>query len=367
MRPLAILAALCATLAATEARACSVPVFRYALERWKPGAFPAAIYHRGELTPGQTAAIEKLRAANVTASLVDLDAADADSVAEYEKHGKGRLPFVVVRHPDAESSAAPAFVGALDDPALARFLDSPARRTIARKLTSGDSAVWVLLLSGDRKADDDAEKLLRAELSRLEKQIVLPEQPEDGSMLLTGVPLKVAFSVVRVSRADAGESAFVRMLLDSEDDLDKAKGPIALPVFGRGRALVALEGETLCAKEIERAAKFLCGACSCRVKELNPGTDLLTSADWDGLLDAEPVAEPTPKKEAAREEVAAVTIPPGRTVPAEPTPPATAYAEPPAEARECACRAWLYGAAGACAALALGCGAWAVFARRSRG
>src|SRR5262249_23861383 len=149
--------------------------------------------------------------------------------------------------------------------------------------------------SGDEKADDAAAKLLDRELARLQKEIELPEQPEEGSMLLTALPLKVSFPVVRLDRTKPEEAAFVRMLLDSDEDLDKAKGPIVLPIFGRGRTLVGLEGESLTARQIESSAKFLCGACSCRVKELNPGKDLLIATNWDELLGAR--AE-EPKEEA---------------------------------------------------------------------
>ena len=38
---------------ATSADACSVPVFRYALERWQPDLFQAIVVHRGALTSEQ--------------------------------------------------------------------------------------------------------------------------------------------------------------------------------------------------------------------------------------------------------------------------------------------------------------------------
>ena len=36
------------------------------------------------------------------------------------------------------------------------------------------------------------------------------------------------------------------------------------------------------------AAEFVCAPCSCRVKELNPGVDLLLTADWKALLENPP-------------------------------------------------------------------------------
>src|SRR5262249_42605094 len=124
------------------------------------------------------------------------------------------------------------------------------------------------------------------------------------------------------------------------------------PIFGRGRALCSLEGKALAAKDIEEAARFLCGACSCQVKELNPGVDLLIAADWDELIEAEP--GPVPLTRVAVEPTP--SIPPGETA-EEPAP------DEPA-ARDCHCRLWLWGG-GAAAALVL-LGTWVLRGRVSR-
>lgn len=358
MRPatLIVLSILCV---AADARACSVPVFRYALERWKPARYPAHVFHRGPLSEAQKATLAKLDVpANLDVTAVDLDEADADALALWKRHGKeDALPFVVVRYPDAEMDQPPLWSGKLDK-TLAPLLDSPARREVVKGLTRGDSVVWVLMLSGDEKADETAAKLLDKELARLQQEITLPEQADDvESMLLTAVPLKVAFSVVRLDRTRPEEAVFVRTLLDSDADLDKANGPIALPIFGRGRALVGLEGESLTARQIEAAAKFLCGACSCRVKELNPGMDLLMAADWDDLIGGK--AE-EPAKEGATEPTAP-TIPPGKkVVPIEPATSSSNYLP------ECQpCRLTLYAGVGGGGVLALLCGAWLLYRRRA--
>ena len=70
-----------------------------------------------------------------------------------------------------------------------------------------------------------------------------------------------------------------------------------LRIFGRGRALDALIGKGINADTIAEAAKFLCGACSCQVKRLNPGVDLLIAANWDTILNAEDAAQPSRKGE----------------------------------------------------------------------
>src|SRR5258707_1791889 len=101
MRSAAWLTALCALALAGEARACSVPVFRYALERWKPSPYPVHVFHRGPLSESQKATLAKLEdpavPVNLKLSVVDLDEAEADAKALWQKHGKDRaLPFVVV-------------------------------------------------------------------------------------------------------------------------------------------------------------------------------------------------------------------------------------------------------------------------------
>jgi hypothetical protein len=40
--------------------ACNVPVFRYALEHWRPDPFRATVFHRGPLTDGQQALVARI-------------------------------------------------------------------------------------------------------------------------------------------------------------------------------------------------------------------------------------------------------------------------------------------------------------------
>jgi hypothetical protein len=74
------------------------------------------------------------------------------------------------------------------------------------------------------------------------------------------------------------------MLVRAEPDLAERSDPMAFPVFGRGRALLPLVGPGITAENIRDSAAFLVGPCSCQIKELNPGFDLLLSAFWDQLI-----------------------------------------------------------------------------------
>jgi len=61
---------------------------------------------------------------------------------------------------------------------------------------------------------------------------------------------------------------------------------MAFPVFGRGRALYALVGDGINKETIGEACVFLATACTCMVKEQNPGTDLILAADWGEISDS---------------------------------------------------------------------------------
>jgi hypothetical protein len=289
-------------LSAAVAVTCSVPVFRYALEHWPADPFQVAVFHRGPLTAEQTAVLDELRIAegarpNVVARRVDLDAGDvppewAALVAGVPADAKA---WLMARFPFSSGIRAPVLSAPFEPDTLRNLIDSPARATLARRIAEGESAVWVLLESGDREADDAAEKLLQDRLDYLASVMTLPKLDEsDIANGLVSVPeedLRLEFSVLRVARDDPAEAAFVSMLLLSEDGLDDIDETMVFPVFGRGRSLYALVGAGIRQETIESAAAFLTGKCSCQVKEQNPGVDLLVKADWDAAAKASPVLD----------------------------------------------------------------------------
>jgi hypothetical protein len=174
----------------------------------------------------------------------------------------------------------------------AKFLvDSPARREIARRILEGHSAVWVLVQSGDRAKDTAAGILLQKTLRDLQQTLKLPVAQgsaplsRDDPARSIQPPLQLRFSLLTVSRRDPAESVFIRLLLHSEQDLDRyASEPMVFPIYGRGRILYALVGKGITRENLQEAGKFLVGFCSCEAKEQNPGTDLLMAADWEAHL-----------------------------------------------------------------------------------
>ena len=291
------------------ASACSVPVFRYALERWPPDLYEVVVFHRGALTGPPRALVDRLEKmtatydspVNVAVKTVDL----AEEVGEgrkilWEAQEGAKLPWVVVRYPRIPDRSA--WSGPLEGAAIEAVLDSPVRREIGRRIARGDTAVWVLLESGDPAADDAASRLLDAELKKLVNVLEQPApaddagpKPEPGSGPKTRpaadpitddtTPVAVAFSMLRLSRRDPAETVLVNMLLDSEPDLRTFDEPIAFPVFGRGRVLWALVGRGINESTILESGAFLAGPCSCVVKVENPGTDLLMTMDWEAAAE----------------------------------------------------------------------------------
>jgi hypothetical protein len=283
-------------LGAAEARACMIPVFRYALERWAASPYEVVVFHRGELEQVDREALEEFAKmpANLVIRLVDLGAGAAAEDEALWKHQGGRaaneLPWAVVRYPESGDKAPVVWAGKVQKTRLIEQVDSPARRELSRRLMAGDSCVWVVLGSADQEKDQRVAAELEAELKRLEKSLKLPEIAPDGPQLNSPLPLKIRFSVLRVARDDPRETALVRMLKVAEPDLAQSDDTLVIPVIGRGRAVSALAGSRINGARIGAFAEFVCGQCSCEVKELNPGIDLLVAADWDAIFGERPDA-----------------------------------------------------------------------------
>ena len=282
--------------------ACDVPVFRWALERWLPDPYEVVIFKRGPLRPSNLASVgelERSTTANATVRVVDVDSELDPAMKElWDRHRSSHLPRIIVRYPKAPPLEGVVWSGPLTDNAVKLLLDSPKRREIADKLLDGDSAVWVLLESGDAAKNQAAERLLREQLKKMQETLEVPDRDPDLGYATWKTPdapdLPIVFSLVTVSRSDPAERMFVDMLLHSESDLVSFAEPMAFPVFGRGRALYALVGAGITEENIEEACAFLVGACTCQVKDENPGTDMLMSVDWDGSIETELVAEIVP-------------------------------------------------------------------------
>ncbi|MBN2314780.1 MAG: hypothetical protein JXM79_12690 [Sedimentisphaerales bacterium] len=311
---------------------CSTPVFRYAMERWMADYYDGVLIHKGEISDDDPAAVllqgEEAEFLNLRLSKIDLDeeaswkrlsisvegvlrkeslgptsnrgldardtVADSNSDPEVVtpasvlKSQLGieipeKLPALVLWYPWMKGRAAPFWSGEFTPETIKALMNSPKRKELARRLTEGQTAVWLFIESGNADKDKAALKLINQELDSATEQLKemaaeIPAEP--------GVPsFEYTFSTLSVSRSDPNEQMVLTMLLRSEPDLDEYKSePIVFPVFGRGRALFALVGEGINTDNLREAIGFITGPCGCEIKMMNPGVDLLMAENWDASV-----------------------------------------------------------------------------------
>lgn len=303
----------------TAAHACKVPVFRYAVERWKPAAYEVIV-----LTDDAAAVSDLSLPAAVAGKppaqwLPDVRVVSPERpleqplAAAWQVQGGAGTPVLVLRYPQQSRLCGRiAHAGRLGDLDGAAIVSSPVRDAVAGRLAAGCSAVWILVESGDAAADAAARRTLEEQLARDRQTLQLPDAAalEVDAALLEDVriPLRIDFELVTVRRDDPREEVLVNCLLGSEDDLRDFDAPIAFPVFGRGVVLYALVGPGITADNVAAAHAFITGDCSCTVKEQNPGFDLLLGFDWDRAVGDVLISQPPPDRQTTPQLLA---IPPG--------------------------------------------------------
>lgn len=312
------------------AQACKVPVFRYALEHWYPDPYHLVILHRGPLSSQDQAIVTALKnridveiASGFEAIVEDQTLIHSDipgkekpdpfspksganlrvvqfDVAESNDHpvlvdalGAGyrdavTSPQLVLLFPLGSEVESLVWRGKLSVASIDAILHSPARQKITKLILGGESVVWILIGSGDDTKAKVALATLHSELIRLEKSLVMRDVDVIKSQKQFGkaasVKLKLAFEHLVIDRNDPAESIFLSMLLKSEVDLEAIEEPILIPVFGRGRTYFAMAGKGINPEVIEETGRFLIEDCSCEIKRLNPGMDLLFNVKWDALI-----------------------------------------------------------------------------------
>jgi hypothetical protein len=273
----------------TDAWSCSVPVFRYALERWRPDAYEGIIIYRKAMTEEEQELLQRLRKAALNPEVpLNLRIREVNTVSFSEKKLKEllrnqvpeKLPALTVWYPGHLGKTAPLWTVALIPSVVEGVTQSPKRDELAKRLIAGDAAVWLFVPSGNPAKDNNARALINQELESAVSSLckiptaVIPGYKEENST--------PGFSVLPLYRTDPEERFLLDMLLHSESDLGEHKDePMVFPVFGRGRLLGCLFGEYITQKNIREAAAFLTGNCSCEIKALNPGVDLLMAARWN--------------------------------------------------------------------------------------
>jgi hypothetical protein len=314
-----------ALLAVSSALACNIPVFRYALERWRPDQCEVVVFHRGGLSEDQESLLKKLvtppsrEGAYKSVKIVRCDLQTPSPYLETWEQLQvqaAQLPYVVVRTQVSQGRIVNGWHGALEGEnaeQLTTVFESPARTELSRRLLSGHSIVWLMIGSKEEAQTKAAKQALEDGFAALADKIQMPEGIGlPGSELHSEVPLLLKYSVLKIDRDDAKESFLVRLFAGFHPDVFAADEPLIVPVFGRGRALEVIPASDLTPGLMEDLTIFLSGACSCQVKEQNPGFDLLLSVDWDTELFGEGAEPPPVRTTRDREKPELLTIPPGR-------------------------------------------------------
>lgn len=253
------------------AQACNVPVFRYALERWP--ADPHVASFRTNL-PMDRAQLQP--------------ATDANLWCEFAREPQTQDVRVV--YPDI---FVEWYRGDYDEGLLTRLSDSPLRRALAQELLTGKAVAFVLLESSNAATNNAVCALLESRLELLKQEIEIPEildySDDTGTAKPVGrdvtgtIPTRLDFTVHRLGRDSAPEASFVRQLVGMDEQLRDVTQPAIFAVFGRARCIPVF-GEALTADLIDELCWFLCSACSCRAKAMNPGIDLLFAVNWEEAI-----------------------------------------------------------------------------------
>lgn len=324
----------CLAIGAPLAVACTIPVFRYALERWESDRLLLVVYFDGSLSAEDDASLKRIaEQSSLVGGPLNIDVLRYN-VAEPPTGAWSDLKPPAGDHPwpwaelrsRVRSGTAVCWQGPLAQATAAEhFFDSPARRDLIERTLKGDSCVWLLIAPPEQLPAMTTK--LRGMLDGSTKELTIPAgvgQP--GSELYAPVPLQIRFSVLPIAHDDPAEQALLKMVSAASPTWD-ADAAYVVPVFGRCRALEVIPFAEVDDFVVQDIGGFLCSACSCRVKQANPGFDLLASVAWsDRLFRQSPrpegVAEPAPTNfdppESGSEPVY-LTIPTGTSSPASAT------------------------------------------------
>ncbi len=285
--------------------ACDTPVYRYAMYRWLPAPYEVYCFHRGELNEAGQAVKEAIEQANqaqdnpanVVFLPVDMDkdpelkSVPPDVKKAWEAKTDEQLPSFLISspmppfNPNTEMPVH-VYAGELSKEVMPSLFHSPARKQMADQLAQGKAGVFVFLPGKNPEANKKAEKVIQGVVDdvasgkvQLYVSPALAYAAEDQG----GEPEIPATEVgfVKIDRDDPAEQWFVRCLLTLEYDLKETDEPILFTVYGRGRALFSCLGDGIHEDNLLQDIEFITGACSCTVKEQNPGVDLLVQYDWE--------------------------------------------------------------------------------------
>jgi hypothetical protein len=206
--------------------------------------------------------------------------------------------------------------------------DSPARRQIGRLLEEGHAGVYVLLEGENAEANTEAEQTLLGVVDDVAAgKVTLYSLPPVGASFAADDEgqqdvnadgtTKLSVGLVQLARDDTREKWLIDCLLALDRDLRSSSEPIVFMVYGRGRALFSCLGKGIHRDNLIQDIEFVSGACSCTVKEQNPGVDLLMCYDWESA--AETLSQQHGAEEGSPYEFAGDALFPELIIPSEGT------------------------------------------------
>ncbi len=294
-------------LTVSSAIACKLPVFRYALERWAVDRYRVVALIDGESNEQVRSALAELERAaqsdaNILVETVDLSQLSEAQLWQVEGlDGDVQTPCLQVFFPTRNGRRKLCWQGELTAEAVRDWCDSKLRRQIVGDITSGVTAVWVLVDGRDVDENDRIAGQLQSALDRASAEISIPEgviSRQDASVyfqehpgasmddvLRCDIPLKIEFTLRRLDVANEEESALRSIISGWNGDRDSPHdGAVVFPVFGRGRMIEPLAAERFSEESVVAACHYMVGECNCTMKALNPGVDLILNANWREFL-----------------------------------------------------------------------------------
>jgi hypothetical protein len=301
---------------------CDNPVFRYALQNWKPSEFQL-IFLQGDQPSQKELAVwgdleqrVKQASPSVNLQLRVVWRAELDRQIDPQSAPLAIVPTdatLALLAPPGVQGPQLIWSGPCTDEAVSQIVDSPLRQELAQRLIGGEAVVWIWLEDKENPVSDVADQSLAAFLASYVDTIVASDARAAEATALGQVefakpvatpPVDKSlfwpprFAVLRVDRHDPQEAILVRMLERVRDEAlrdeaaqggleggtepggDAASEPTLYAVFGQGRVLGGMPMSRVSPDTIRSACDFLTGACSCEVKDKNPGVDLLMTAPW---------------------------------------------------------------------------------------
>ena len=151
-KSLTTIIALCTLLISSSAHACSVPVFRYPLERWQATDYRLLLVQKGDLTVDQKTVLEQLKPYfdidnknvlnavmfNVTSK--DIPENEAELKALANSFTETRL---VLFPPFEHQSNMPIDHFPLTSDAVKQLVESPLRQQIVKEIMDGATSAWL--------------------------------------------------------------------------------------------------------------------------------------------------------------------------------------------------------------------------------